>query len=272
MLLAVPSAATTRRSLLIGAGLLLARPTQAKAGGAVRSWLDYEARLSERLKDTGGARPDGGFARALIQEANRFRAGQGRDALAWDEGLAACARAHLGDMIARQYFAHESPEGFTHADRVSLLARDFCGQTAENLAWRHYPAERALPRHFQTMWEQSPAHRANLINASFGQAGCAVASLGGKVFAATVFADGVRLSRDVPLSVHGPAELEEAIAGVSPQIDGWSVTRPFERPTWMSTAAEPLRPLATGAWQLRPLRLSAGGRYDVLPGPLFHVA
>jgi uncharacterized protein YkwD len=42
--------------------------------------------------------------------------GSGR--LQWHPGLAAVARGHSGDMLHRQYMAHESPDGMTVAQRI----------------------------------------------------------------------------------------------------------------------------------------------------------
>jgi uncharacterized protein YkwD len=242
------------------------------AAAEVKPWLAYQDRLTTRLDDAGGGKFDPDFAKTLLVHTNRFRASQGLGALAWDDGLAASASAHVADLIARGYFAHESPEGFTHVDRVSLLSRDFCGQTGENLAWRDYPMERTVPQQFQTMWENSPDHRQNLANPSFSQAGYGIVRNGRAVYAAGVYAtDGIRLGAPLPLNIKTNAELAGSITGASPNIERLSLTAPFEHPTWMATPSQALPPLAPGVWQLRPLQPVGGSRFDVLTGPLFQI-
>jgi uncharacterized protein YkwD len=264
---------TTRRRLLTAGALLLASGPVTRAMAATApSWLAYERRLTARLVDAGGGEFRDDFAHGLLAETNGFRDGEGLRRLAWDEGLAACARAHAADMAARGYFAHASPEGFTHNDRVSLLHRDLCGPTAENLAWRDSPGQPVLPEHFQAMWERSAGHRRNLLDASFGEVGYGAVKVGGRMYAAGVYGDAaVRLRHALPLNVRRGAEVADAVADASPNIERLSLTAPFQQPTWMTSPTEALPPLPPGLWQLRPLRAAGASRYDVLPGPVFRV-
>lgn len=252
---------------------MLVVPALARAAGSDGGpWLAYEQQLKARLGDAGGGRFDPDFARGLLGETNRFRQAQGAPALQWDEGLADCARAHVADMVYRQYFAHNSPEGFRHVDRVSLLCRDLCTQSGENLARRDYPGQLTLPRHFEAMWESSPEHRQNLLNPAFGQVGYGVVAVGSAVFAAGVYGrQAVRLGRALPLAMRSDAELAAAIDSATPQIQYVSLSEPLQKPTWTVSASQALPPLGKGVWQLHPLRPSAANRYDVLPGPLFQI-
>jgi uncharacterized protein YkwD len=252
---------------------MLVIPTLARAADSDGGrWLSYEQQLKARLGDAGGGRFDPDFARGLLAETNGFRQAQGAPVLQWDEGLAACARAHVADMVNRQYFAHNSPEGFRHVDRVSLLCRDLCAQSGENLARRDYPGQLTLPRHFEAMWEGSPGHRQNLLNPAFGQVGYGVVMIGSAVVAAGVYANqAVRLGQALPLSVRSDAELAAAINDATPRIQYVSLTAPFQKPTWKVASSDALPPLGKGVWQLHPLRMSGANRYDVLPGPLFQI-
>ena len=266
----------TRRGVF-AAGLLLAGATGALAAPAPSpssaAWLDYEARLRARLADAGGGRFDAAFAQELLSQVNGFRSSQGLGSYAWDDGLAACARAHAADMANRNYFAHETPEGFTHLDRTSLLTRDLCGETAENLAWREGQRGGSTPRQFEQLWETSPGHRKNLLREHYTSAGYGVVKVGAAYYAAGVYADAsVRLARPLPLRVRSGAELTPALSGASPNIDRLTVTQPFQNPTWMAAASEKIPPLQPGIWQLRPMRFAGGNRFDVLTGPLFFVA
>lgn len=263
----------SRRRFFAAAAGVLAVPSFASAADSdSSSWLSYEQQLKARLGDAGGGRFDPSFAQGLLAETNGFRRAQGAPVLRWDEGLAACARAHVADMVYRRYFAHNSPEGFRHVDRVSLLCRDLCARSGENLARRDYPGQLTLPQHFEAMWEGSPGHRQNLLNPAFGQAGYGVVVVGSAIFAAGVYADqAVRLGQALPLAVNSDAELAAAIDDATPQIQYMSLTAPFQKPTWKVASSDALPPLGKGVWQLHPLRTSAVNRYDVLPGPLFQI-
>ena len=263
----------SRRRLLAAAAGMLVIPSVARAAGSDSGqWLSYERQLKARLGDAGGGRFDPSFAQGLLAETNGFRQAQGAPVLRWDDDLAACARAHVADMVARRYFAHNSPEGFRHADRVSLLCRDLCAQSGENLARRDYPGQLTLPRHFEAMWEGSPSHRQNLINPAYDQAGYGVVMIGSAIFAAGVYADqAVRLGKALPLAVRSDAELAAAIDDATPRIQFVTLTAPFQKPTWTVASSDALPALGKGVWQLHPLRTSAANRYDVLPGPLFQI-
>lgn len=259
-----------RRSLFAGALFTAAAPWTRAAAAAASSWLAYDARLQARLGDAGGGTFQPDFERALLRQNNAFRALEQMAAYAWDEGLAACARAHAADMVGRGYFAHDAPEGFTPFDRASLLARDLCGPIAENLAWRIDPDTPSTPREFEDLWETSPGHRKNLLHQSCTHAGYGVVKVGEKIYAAGVYGDAaIRLARPLPLRLRGGAELAAALAGASPHIDRLALTRPGETPTRVLETAPPA--LQPGVWQLRPMRAAGPRAYDVLTGPVFFV-
>ena len=76
------------------------------------------------------------YAAELRVLNNRFRAGQGRSALEDHPELARAARAHAGDMAARRFFDHNTPEGFDAIDRCGLLVRRLLGVYGENIAYQ----------------------------------------------------------------------------------------------------------------------------------------
>ena len=261
-------------ALLLGSGVsVLARAATAPAPSSVSTWLGYEERLRARMDDAGGGDFDLDFGRELLTQTNGFRDDAALERYQWHDGLAAVARAHAADMAARGFFAHESPEGFSHLDRVSLLTRDLCAATVENLAWRNDGGRATSPRQFETMWEQSPGHRKNLLRNGYDSAGYGVVRVGTTYYAAGVYAStAVQLANPLPLTLEAGPELTQALQGAQPAIQRMAVTRPFEQPTAMTTPGAGLPDLASGVWQLRPLQASAPGRYNVLPGPMFFVA
>jgi uncharacterized protein YkwD len=285
-----PIASLNRRSLMAGA-FLFAGATHAAAAPtsnwvssqkseapaaettppASRKWVDYNARLRARLGDAGGGMFDADFAHALLPLVNGLRDQAQLAPYDWDEGLAACARAHAADLASRNYFAHETPEGFTHLDRVALLTRDFCGRTAENLAWRDYPSG-TTPQDIELLWENSPGHRNNLLRDGFASAGYGVVKVANSYYAAGVYAHAsVRLARALPLWVAAEHELRGALADASPTIERLSLTAPFQQSNWLPVPTNKIPTLQSGAWQLRPLQMTGDGRYSVLSGPLFFV-
>lgn len=77
------------------------------------------------------------------------------------------ARTHGQDMINRNYFAHENPEGQSPFDRMRAAGISF-GYAGENLAINRSvdAAEKAFMN--------SPGHRANILNSKYTEVGIGV--------------------------------------------------------------------------------------------------
>jgi len=272
MLTWAPEMSISRRGLFAGA-LVAAVCVSPAVAAPTSPWLSYEARLRARLSDAGGGVFEAGFAGDLLGQANGLRRSQGLAALEWDEGLATCARAHAADMAARGYFDHTTPEGFTPSDRASLLIRDTCGLITENLAWRDYPGQGSNPRDFETLWENSPSHRRNLLLPIANRAGYGVVKVGSAYYAAGVYSElAIKLSQPVPLRVGADASLASALAGASPHIERLALTRPGEEPARLAPPLNRPPALQPGLWQLRPMQAVGGDLYNVLSGPVVLVA
>jgi uncharacterized protein YkwD len=106
---------------------------------------------------------------ALLAAVNAERRAAGRPPLAADARLDAAAQAHAEDMLARSYYAHESPEGTTPRSRVEAAGCN-APLVAENIAARHLTAERAMAG-----WMSSSDHRRNLLDLRFTALGAGVA-------------------------------------------------------------------------------------------------
>lgn len=260
----------TRRSLL-AAGLAAAATPVIAAPGASR-WVAYEAKLRARLADAGGGAFEPGFERELLAQVNGLRGRHRLSTLRWDEGLAACARAHAADMARGGYFDHHSPEGFTHADRAALLSRDLFGAMSENLASYSHATQRCTPRDMETLWENSPGHRQNLLDRASTHAGYGVVRRGGEWHAVGVYATAqVRLARAVPLRLPAGVSAASALAGASPHIARLAVMSPGQEPSRIGPPLNQAPPLRPGVWQLRPMMADGSGAFTVLSGPVIFV-
>ncbi|HTN22469.1 MAG TPA: CAP domain-containing protein [Solirubrobacteraceae bacterium] len=86
-------------------------------------------------------------ARAVVCLVNRERTGRGLRALRLSGPLSAAARSHSADMVARGYFAHDSPAGDTLASRVQrsgYAAAHPRFDVGEALAWGQQVSPDAL--------------------------------------------------------------------------------------------------------------------------------
>ncbi|MDO8558292.1 MAG: CAP domain-containing protein [bacterium] len=106
----------------------------------------------------------------LVALTNESRKAQGLGELNTNSLLAKAAQEKAQDMVAKNYFAHESPDGkspwywFRNAGYRYLYA-------GENLA-KDFVDSRAVVE----AWLASPLHRANILNGNYQEIGIAVAS------------------------------------------------------------------------------------------------
>jgi uncharacterized protein YkwD len=110
-------------------------------------------------------RPD--LESQMLEMVNKERAKQGLKPLQADPELTNVARAHSQDMFAKGYFAHENLEGKDPFDRMQDAHVSFT-TAGENLAL----AQTLQIAHTNLM--NSPGHRANILNPSFGRLGIGI--------------------------------------------------------------------------------------------------
>jgi uncharacterized protein YkwD len=103
----------------------------------------------------------------MMQMINAERQKRGLKILVADTEMLQVARAHSQDMFAKGYFAHDDLNGKDPFDRMRAANIHF--ETAgENLAL----AQTVEIAHVNLM--NSPGHRANILNPSFGRVGIGI--------------------------------------------------------------------------------------------------
>ena len=95
--------------------------------------------------------------REFVALANAHRESVGCGPLLWHDGTADVAQAHSEDMVEREFFAHQNPDGESPFDRLREAGIDWSGAAGENIAWGYPTAAAVLAG-----WLGSPGHRANL--------------------------------------------------------------------------------------------------------------
>lgn len=106
----------------------------------------------------------------ILQWTNNERERAGRKPLAEDPVLTNAAERKLADMFARQYFAHDNPDGNGISVVVQDLGYAFL-RVGENLALGNFGSDADLV----AAWMASPGHRENLLSPGFTEIGIAVA-------------------------------------------------------------------------------------------------
>lgn len=109
-------------------------------------------------------------AGTLVSMTNNVRAENGLGALSTNSALASAAYAKANDMLANNYFAHNSPDGKTPWDFIIDAGYSYT-YAGENLAIGYTDASELF-----SAWMNSATHRQNILNSNFREIGIAVVS------------------------------------------------------------------------------------------------
>lgn len=105
---------------------------------------------------------------ALLSDTNQERADNGESPLKINSQLSRAAELKVQDMFASQYWAHDSPTGTTPWHWFDVVGYNY-SQAGENLAKDFSSSDSTV-----AAWMDSPTHRANILKASYQDAGFAV--------------------------------------------------------------------------------------------------
>ena len=114
----------------------------------------------------------------LLALINQDRQARGLPPVVMYEPLRQVARAHAQDMAARNYFAHNTPEGRTPFDRIRAAGIAY-SNAAENLGYSQYipnPVDSVRANHQAMMAETPPndGHLRNILNGDLRRVGIGV--------------------------------------------------------------------------------------------------
>ena len=128
----------------------------------------------------------GGAAGVEFSLVNQDRAANGVAALRFSGALARVAQYRAQDMLNRGYFSHYDPATGQLAFAALMRLWGIPYTTAgENIAWSTNPSMAAI----NTMFMNSPEHRANILKSAYHQLGIGVASNGVKTMVVEVFSN-----------------------------------------------------------------------------------
>lgn len=105
----------------------------------------------------------------VINLTNQSRVQNGLTELRANEKLRIAAQNKADDMLANQYFAHNTPDGRTPWDFIKASGYSYI-LAGENLAVDFVEAENV-----EDAWMNSPGHRANILNKDFEEIGIGIA-------------------------------------------------------------------------------------------------
>jgi hypothetical protein len=108
-------------------------------------------------------------ANSLLTDTNHARARGNEDNLKLNGALSAAAQAKAQDMVAKNYWSHNSPSGATPWNFITKSGYNYYS-AGENLAYGFTNAEDTI-----SGWMNSRAHRENLLNQNFTEVGFGIA-------------------------------------------------------------------------------------------------
>jgi len=130
---------------------------------------------------------------SLFPKTNQQRRLHDLPRLRHDPYLDTLSCRHTRDMLVRDFFDHENPDGDRPRDRVAHVHRTLIGGSGENI-WsmdgplsQHLSAE-VLADTIITQWMNSPPHRKNMLREAFTHLGTCVLREGATVRATQTFA------------------------------------------------------------------------------------
>jgi uncharacterized protein YkwD len=125
---------------------------------------DETVKLNFKVNDA-KARPD--LEMKMLRLVNEERTKRGLKPLQWDPQILPVARSHSQDMFVRGYFSHYTPEGKDPFDRMKAAGIKYYS-AGENLAL----GPTLSICHEGLM--NSPGHRANILNPTYGRVGIGI--------------------------------------------------------------------------------------------------
>ena len=108
------------------------------------------------------------WANQVLIITNNERSKNNLPPLQWDNSLAELAEAHCKDMINRNFFSHDNPDGETPFDRMKKAGISYWA-AGENIAAGQYSPEAVVES-----WMNSEGHRKNILNPDFKYLGVSV--------------------------------------------------------------------------------------------------
>jgi len=129
---------------------------------------EFFARATASLRDPARVRA------LILEKANAVRRKAGVPPLRASSQLDRAAQKHAEDMLARGFFAHESPDGKTVRERAREAGYDWRA-IGENIAEGQFTVDEVMDS-----WMKSPDHRRNLLDRGFTELGVGLAMGKGK--------------------------------------------------------------------------------------------
>ena len=148
----------------------------------------------------------------MVELVNAERAELGIAPLAINDRLNAAADAHSDAMLARNFFAHDDPNGSTLGTRIAATGYGYRA-AAENIAWGSTRGAPGLTDEVELLHDglmNSPGHYRNIMNSSYAEIGIGVRQ--GPFTAASGTWDAAMITQNFGTRLSGPTTFVTGVA------------------------------------------------------------
>lgn len=219
-------------------------------------------------------------AQALLSATNDQRSADHESALLLSQQLTAAAQAKANDMVAHNYWSHNSPDGKTPWSFIGASGYQY-QSAGENLAYGFASADTAV-----TGWMNSPEHRANILDTNYQNVGFGVAQSlnyqgkGPQTIVVAEYAQPVAAVANISFNVNPTAEnSSQSVQGAQTELPAHRVSRiqvlTGGNAAWATVAASALAGAALAVFLvrhgLRLKRLVLEGEAYLSHHPIFDV-
>ena len=111
---------------------------------------------------------------AMVNALNVDRTTRGLVPVRVDSRLMAIARGRSADMVAKDYFAHQQPDGRYVFDILTAKKINWYG-AGEIIAWNNYPTLETSVAAANNQWLNSPGHKAIVVSTTYNYVGVGLA-------------------------------------------------------------------------------------------------
>lgn len=192
--------------------------------------------------------------------------------------LTEIARNHSSDMIVRNYFDHDNPDGLSPGDRIAIQHRQLIGLTGENI-WKGENLDLSdrmkVASDIMKDWMLSPGHRANILKPEFTHLGVGVSIKDREVLATQNFAMICGLTdQPIPLRVKTSDTLSLKITpkaiGEQPEKFDFFISDKGVQATTEQSVSDGNIKVTAGTYKLR-FYFHKGNTYIIYWGPQIEV-
>lgn len=134
--------------------------------------------------------PDNSLVSLIHTYTNEVRIKEGLTPLSYSYALSRIGSLHSSDMVARDFFSHENPDGCTLTCRFSLAAFPAYAWAENIVVVEHADmlTDEEIARQVIASWLASGPHRENILSSTYTHEGIGIAEDGDTVYVTVDFA------------------------------------------------------------------------------------